>query len=53
MVAENAYFATRSQMDNRDNRGLFQAGFSIAWEAAGAGKMCDGNWIPTTPFVQP
>ena len=53
IVAEDEYFAARPQIDNRDRRVVFQAGFKRAWEAAISGKMCDGNWIPPTPFAQP
>ena len=53
VVSEDEYFAARPQIDNRDRRLVFQAGFKRAWEAAITGKMCDGRWIPPTPFVQP
>lgn len=34
IVAEDEYFAARPQIDNRDRRVVFQAGFKRAWESA-------------------
>lgn len=51
MKAEEEYFSARPQIDTRDRRLVFQAGFVRAWEAAISGRMCDGSLIPPKPFV--